>query len=123
MAYHIDVIDCGAYQLIKAAGRLDNLEEILAYTKEAIDELIDRGCRKALYDQRDVVLGLNNHDAIELADALDSEAYQQKGMRWALISSGENWELNCFFETVFRNRAFGLRVFLNPEDGKDWLLK
>lgn len=84
----------------------------------------ERDCLKVLIDHRDLIFHLSTMDIFQMNQYAE-ELGLRRFSRIAFVMSQEksNRENFRFFENVFVNRGYGVKIFIHYDQALQWLLE
>ena len=106
--------------VITAAGRDENLQQVLDYGYSVIELAIEKKAKLILCDERNLEYALGTVDTFQAAQQIAERA--TKVARVAIVCGPNFLEDGKFWETVAVNRYLVVRVDTDFEKAKEWLL-
>lgn len=114
-SFHVD----GNLLRVKASGRDESLEEVMAYGLAIIETAKESGCTRVLCDELELDYALGTFDTFEAAKFI---AEQVPGVaRVAIVCKQEQADDAEFWETVATNRGMSVRMFHDLEEAEAWI--
>lgn len=105
--------------VVTAAGRDDNLQEVIDYGRAVMDLAAQAGQTHVLCDERNLVYTLDTVDTFHLAKNIAEHA--PSVTRLAIVCRPQDFEDGKFWETVAVNRGLHARVFTDVLKARAWL--
>lgn len=109
------------YIRIIPTGRLETLDELIEYGTYMYDQAIACDIHRVLLDEKDLI---DAADASTIYEWCENEVVSKtatSGIRIAGVCTADNFACNKVYETMFQNRSYNFRVFLNEEEAIQWL--
>jgi hypothetical protein len=104
---------------VKASGRDESLEEVMAYGMAIIEAAKESGCTRVLCDELELDYALGTFDTFEAAKFI---ADQVPGVaKVAIVCKPEYADDADFWETVATNRGMLVRMFHDLEEAEAWI--
>lgn len=122
MPYSSVVIDKKDYLFFVIGGEVDALEDVIAHTDSIISQALKSQRNRLLLDETQLVMNIDGHDAILLAEHLANTHLPSRGMRAAVVCAPQNQNLIRSFETALQNRSINYKMFMDVEAAEKWLL-
>ena len=111
------------YLLFVLSGRVDSVEQVLAYTAAIIEEATAKGYDAVLVDERAAQISIEQFEAIQIADAYDARYIQLLGIRGAVVVDPKDAERAHSLETAYANRSLPIKYYTDVDEAKRWLLE
>lgn len=106
---------------VRTSGFDENLEEIEAYAEAIIGECLKSGANRVLCDETALEYRLNTVDTLFAGKHLASRA--PRNLTIAIACNPKFQDDARFFENVVVNRGMILRMFLDIESARSWLME
>ena len=97
-------------------------ETVKAMAEAIYNSCKEHGCFKVLADSRELKGQLGVVDLYYIPSEIPNDPMARR-IRLASLDLEENREAWAFFETVFRNAGYQLKIFTDPDDAIRWLTK
>ena len=107
--------------IITASGKDDNVDQVVEYGQSIIRLGIESGKSKILCDERNLEDAIGTFDIFEAATIIAEEA--PRVARIAIVCSPEFFEDGRFWETVAVNRGLHVRMYIDINLAKTWLIE
>ncbi len=105
--------------VVKAFGKDDDLESVMAYSRAVAAAAVKNDCRQVLCDERDLKYALNNVDTFHLAEFCAKFApLLQKA---AIVCDPAHLDDGQFWGTAVSNRGAYVKVFTDIAKARCWL--
>jgi hypothetical protein len=120
MSYQLKLKKEPAYLFVQVTG-IRTLETVLAAGKEVILACDEQGYNRVLVDVQEMTGELTTFEVYDLGTG-DLKEFRRPGqLKMAILDLEENRSRFRFFETVFHNRGYNLRIFSNMDEAIKWL--
>ncbi|MEZ7195875.1 hypothetical protein [Pseudodesulfovibrio karagichevae] len=103
-------------------GSIRNSRELTEYAETILAKAERVGTRRILLQEKALDTSLSAFDAVVLVKNLDKLLGPGPRRRIALVHAPDNEAAIRSFETVFRNRGYRHRMFLDEEAASRWLM-
>lgn len=105
--------------LVKAAGRDDDVNDVIQYGQALIEAAVQAGCTRVLCDERELEYAIGTLDIYQSASMIAQTAPHIA--RVAIVCNPQFLKEGEFWETVAVNRGLMVRMFTEMEEARDWL--
>ncbi|OIQ50923.1 hypothetical protein BerOc1_02866 [Pseudodesulfovibrio hydrargyri] len=122
MAVKVSITPNADHLLVKVAGEVRTVEDVVSYTTVFRPEAVRLGLRRVLLDYVDARFSLDYYDLREVAEIGVRKDFPQLGLRIAVVCRTEDLDRHRLFETIAANRSIVYRVFTAPDKALAWLL-
>lgn len=121
MALEYEIDEKDDFAIVTARGEMRTLEQMLEYATALTQDVIERGLRKVLVDNRNV-----NSRNLSFFDQYDfvmqtSQNPQPRTIKWAVVVGAERTQVLKDFETLVRNRGYTFLGFDSFSQAEEWL--
>lgn len=106
---------------VTASGRDRNVLEVIEYGQAIIGLAAESGVRYVLCDERKLKYEIKTFDIFEAAKEI--VRYAPRASRVAIVCAPEHFKEGKFWETVAVNRGLQVRMDVEIERAKAWLLE
>lgn len=121
MPYSLDFSKKGDCLHVIVNGTIIAFEELFAEAKAIMREIVDSDFCSILIDERRAEFFYDTHDIFRLADLLEAEMVQTKGLKVAAVHNPSYAYLGRICETCYRNRSINYKAFDCEKKALDWL--
>jgi len=104
---------------VKAIGKDENLEQVVAYGMQVIEAALSHNCAHILCDETELIYAIGTIDTYESA-VLISEAAPSIA-KVAIVCNPDFYEDAAFWENVAVNRGLSVRAFKNMAEAEAWI--
>ena len=106
---------------VTSRGRLETVDELVAYVRRVATTALERGVRAVLLDHRALPSSSEVMDTHRYAPDVAERIETAKPIRWAVVTAPERLPAVKHFETVAQNRGLMMLAFDAVEDAETWL--
>ena len=123
MSVTVSFTDKGHYLLVKSAGSVATVDDILEHAKIILNELGKCKHKKMLVDTTEVNRPKKLLYYYEAVQRFITELpVTIRSLTIAIVVAAEYEELGKFFETTAINRGLQYHVFISMEEAQNWLV-
>lgn len=121
MALEYEIDEKDDFAIVTAKGEMGTLEQMLEYAAALTQDVIERGLRKVLVDNRNVnSLNLSFFDQYDFVTQA-SQTSEPRTIKWAVVVGPERTQVLKDFETLVRNRGYTFLGFDSFSQAEEWL--
>jgi hypothetical protein len=104
--------------LCSITGKIDS-KVIDPFIREVLNLLSKHDCKRFLIDLRSAKLGISTIAIYQIPEMLNAVGIPRLGKRAVIVST--DLEDYAFLETVSVTRGYKVKIFIDPDEAKDWL--
>jgi len=106
---------------ITVSGEILSADDYAAKARAVVAKALETKLYRVLLDERNIVVSIDTYDIMRIVDWFDENNIQMFGGRLACLCNEESVDVYKKFETVYKNRSFSYRLFLDKTDAVAWL--
>lgn len=99
-----------------AKGEVVGIKSMMTYSGIAITKVLEEGYKKALIDEREIIIKLSDHDQHELMNFFLNEFPKSLDVKFSTIYSTNNKDAVRFFEDLSNRVGFDCKFFETEEE-------